>query len=102
MKYLKSFFGTLILFLLVLLITTPVIVVALLSGLVSLWFLFGEIIALPMSILIVIKLAVSDKLDWVLGLMSAASDVYKRQIGLSMKTRSEKKTRENLRKALKC
>lgn len=74
MKYLKSFFGTLILFLLVLLITTPVIAVALLSGFVSLWFLFGEIIALPMSILIVIKLAVSDKLDWVLGLMSAAFD----------------------------
>ena len=74
MKYLKSFFGTLILFLLVLLITIPVIAVALLSGLVSLWFLFGEIVALPMSILIVIKLAVSDKLDWVLGLMSAAFD----------------------------
>lgn len=74
MKYLKSFFGTLILFLLVLLITTPVIAVTLLSGFVSLWFLFGEIIALPMSILTVIKLAVSDKLDWVLGLMSAAFD----------------------------
>lgn len=74
MKYLKSFFGTLILFLLVLLIATPVIAVALLSGFVSLWFLFGEIVALPMSILTVIKLAVSDKLDWVLGLMSAAFD----------------------------
>ena len=74
MKYLKSFFGTLILFLLVLLITTPVIAVALLSGLVSLWFLFGEIVALPITILAVIKLAVSDKLDWVLGLMSAAFD----------------------------
>ena len=74
MKYLKSFLGTLILFLLVLLIATPVIAVALLSGLVSLWFLFGEIIALPITILAVIKLAVSDKLDWVLGLMSAAFD----------------------------
>ena len=74
MKYLKSFLGTLILLLLVLLITTPVITIALLSGFVSLWFLFGEIVALPMSILIVIKLAVSDKLDWVLGLMSAAFD----------------------------
>lgn len=74
MKYLKSFFGTLILFLLVLLITTPVIAVTLLSGFVSLWFLFGEIIALPITILAVIKLAVSDKLDWVLGLMSAAFD----------------------------
>lgn len=74
MKYLKSFLGTLILFLLVLLIATPVIAVALLSGFVSLWFLFGEIVALPMSILTVIKLAVSDKLDWVLGLMSAAFD----------------------------
>lgn len=74
MKYLKSFLGTLILFLLVLLIATPVIAVTLLSGFVSLWFLFGEIVALPMSILTVIKLAVSDKLDWVLGLMSAAFD----------------------------
>ena len=74
MKYLKSFLGTLILLLLVLLITTPVITIALLSGFVSLWFLFGEIIALPMSILTIIKLAVSDKLDWVLGLMSAAFD----------------------------
>ena len=74
MKYLKSFFGTLILFLLVLLITTPVIAVALLSGFVSIWFLFGEIIALPMSILIVIKLAVSDKVDWIFRLMSAAFD----------------------------
>ena len=74
MKYLKSFFGTLILFLLVLLITTPVIAVTLLSGFVSLWFLFGEIVALPMSILIVIKLAVSDKLDWIFRLMSAAFD----------------------------
>ena len=69
MKYLKSFLGTLILLLLVLLITTPVITIALLSGFVSLWFLFGEIIALT-----VIKLAVSDKPDWVLGLMSAAFD----------------------------
>ena len=74
MKYLKSFLGTLILLLLVLLIATPVIAVTLLSGFVSLWFLFGEIVALPMSILTVIKLAVSDKLDWVLGLMSAAFD----------------------------
>ena len=74
MKYLKSFFGTLILLLLSLLMTIPVIAVALLSGFVSIWFLFGEIIALPMSILIVIKLAVSDKLDWVFGLMSAAFD----------------------------
>ena len=74
MKYLKSFLGTLILLLFVLLITTPVITVALLSGFVSLWFLFGEIVALPMSILTVIKLAVSDKLDWVFGLMSAAFD----------------------------
>ena len=72
MKYLKSFFGTLILFLLVLLITTPVIAVALLSGFVSLWFLFGEIVALPMSILILIKLVVSDKVDWIFRLMSAA------------------------------
>ena len=74
MKYLKSFFGTLILLLLILLITTPVIAVTLLSGFVSLWFLFGEIIALPMSILIVIKLAVSDKVDWIFRLMSAAFD----------------------------
>ena len=74
MKYLKSFLGTLILLLLVLLITTPVITIALLSGFVSLWFLFGEFIALPMSILTVIKLAVSDKLDCVLRLMSAAFD----------------------------
>ena len=74
MKYLKSFFGTLILFLLVLLIATPVIAVTLLSGFVSLWFLFGEIIALPISILIVIKLAVSDKVDWIFRLMSAAFD----------------------------
>ena len=74
MKYLKSFLGTLILLLLVLLITTPVITIALLSGFVSLWFLFGEIIALPMSILIVIKLAVSDKVDWIFRLMSAAFD----------------------------
>ncbi len=74
MKYLKSFFGTLILFLLVLLITTPVIAVTLLSGFISLWFLFGEIVALPMSILIVIKLAVSDKVDWIFRLMSAAFD----------------------------
>ena len=72
MKYLKSFFGTLILFLLVLLITTPVIAVTLLSGFVSLWFLFGEIIALPITILAAVKLAVSNKIDWVLGLMSAA------------------------------
>ena len=74
MKYLKSFLGTLILFLLVLLIATPVIALTLLSGFVSLWFLFGEIVALPISILTVIKLAVSDKLDWVFGLMSAAFD----------------------------
>lgn len=74
MKYLKSFFGTLILFLLVLLITTPVIAVTLLSGFVSLWFLFGEVVALPITILVVAKLAVSDKLDWVFELMLAAFD----------------------------
>ena len=50
----------------------PVIAVALLSGLVSLWFLFGEIVALPITILTLIKLAVLNKFDWVLGLMSAA------------------------------
>ena len=74
MKYLKSFLGTLILLLFVLLITTPVITIALLSGFVSLWFLFGEIIALPMSILTIIKLAISDKIDWIFRLMSAAFD----------------------------
>ena len=74
MKYLKSFFGTLILFLLVLLITTPVIAVTLLSGFVSLWFLFGEIVALPITILTLVKLAALNKFDWVLGLMSAAFD----------------------------
>ena len=65
MKYLKSFFGTLILFLLVLLITTPVIAVTL---------LIGEIIAFPITILAAVKLVVSNKIDWVLGLMSAAFD----------------------------
>lgn len=74
MKYLKSFLGTLVLLLLILLMMTPVIAVALLSGLVSLWFLFGEIIAFPITILVVAKLAVSDKLDWVFELMSAAFD----------------------------
>ena len=74
MKYLKSFLGILILLLLILLMIIPVIAVTLLSGLVSLWFLFGEIVALPMSILIVIKLAVSDKVDWIFRLMSAAFD----------------------------
>lgn len=74
MKYLKSFFGTLILLLLSLLMIIPVIVVALLSGFVSIWFLFGEIIALPITILAVVKLVVSNKIDWVLGLMSAAFD----------------------------
>lgn len=74
MKYLKSFFGTLILLLLILLMIIPVIAVALLSGLVSLWFLFGEIIALPITILTVVKLVVSNKIDWILGLMLAAFD----------------------------
>ena len=74
MKYLKSFFGTLILLLLILLMIIPVIAVALLSGLVSLWFLFGEIIALPITILAVGKLAVSNKIDWIFRLMSAAFD----------------------------
>lgn len=74
MKYLKSFFGTLILLLLILLMMIPVIAVALLSGFVSLWFLFGEIITFPITILAAIKLAVSNKIDWVLGLMSAAFD----------------------------
>lgn len=74
MKYLKSFFGTLILLLLSLLMMIPVIAVALLSGLVSLWFLFGEIIALPITILAVVKLVVSNKIDWILGLMLAAFD----------------------------
>ena len=74
LKYIKSFLGTLILLLLILLITAPVMAIPLLSGFVSLWFLFGEIIALPMSIPTAIKLAVSDKLDWVLGLMSEAFD----------------------------
>ena len=74
MKYLKSFLGTLILLLLALLMMIPVIAVALLSGLVSLWFLFGEIIALPITILAVVKLVVSNKIDWILGLMLAAFD----------------------------
>ena len=74
MKYLKSFLGTLILLLLILLIMIPVIVVAFLSGLVSLWFLFGEIVALPITTLTLIKLAVLNKFDWVLGLVLATFD----------------------------
>lgn len=74
MKYLKFFLGTLILLLLILLMMIPVIVVALLSGLVSLWFLFGEIIAFPITILAAVRLAVSNKIDRVLELMSAAFD----------------------------
>ena len=74
MKYLKSFFGILILLLLGFLMMIPVIAVALLSGFVSLWFLFGEIIALPITMLAVGKLVVSSKIDWVLGLISAAFD----------------------------
>ena len=74
MKYLKSFLGTLILLLLILLMIIPVIAVALLSGFVSLWFLFGEIVALPITILAVVKLVVSNKINWILGLISAAFD----------------------------
>lgn len=74
MKYLKSFFGTLILLPLVLLTMIPVIVVALLSVFVSPWFLFGEIIALPITMLVVGKLVVSNKIDWVLGLILAVFD----------------------------
>ena len=74
MKYLKSFLGILILLLLILLMIIPVIVMALLSGLVSLWFLFGEIIALPITILAVVKLVMSNKIDWTLGLILAAFD----------------------------
>lgn len=74
MKYLKSFFGILILLLLGFLMMAPVIAVALLSGFVSFWFLFGEIIALPITMLAVGKLVVSNKLDWILGLISAAFD----------------------------
>ena len=74
MKYLKSFFGTLILLLLSLLMTIPVIAVTLLSGFVSIWFLFGEIIAFPITILAVVKLVVSNKIDWIFRLMSAAFD----------------------------
>lgn len=74
MKYLKSFFGILILLPLILLMMLPVIVVALLSVFVSPWFLFGEIIALPITMLVVGKLVVSNKIDWVLGLISAAFD----------------------------
>ena len=74
MKYLKFFFGTLILLLLGFLMMIPVIAVALLSGFVSLWFLFGEIIALPITMLAVGKLVVSNKLDWILELISAAFD----------------------------
>lgn len=60
--------------LLILLMMIPVIAVALLSGFVSLWFLFGEIIALPITMLAVGKLVVSNKIDWVLGLIPAAFD----------------------------
>ena len=74
MKYLKSFLGTLILLLFILLMMVPVIAVALLSGFVSLWFLFGEIIAFPITILAVVKLVVSNKIDWIFRLMSAAFD----------------------------
>ena len=74
MKYLKSFFGTLILLLLSLLMMIPVIAVVLLSVFVSPWFLFGEIIALPTTILAVVKLVVSNKIDWILELISAAFD----------------------------
>ena len=74
MKYLKSFLGILILLLLVLLMMIPVIAVVLLSVFVSPWFLFGEIIALPTTILAVVKLVMSNKIDWILGLILAAFD----------------------------
>ena len=73
-KFLKSFFGALILLLFVVLMATPVISITLLGGFVSPWFLFGEIIALPTTIWLIAKLALSDKLNWVLRLMSAAFD----------------------------
>ena len=71
MKYLKSFLGTLILLLLISFMMIPVIVVSLLSVFVSHWFLFGEIIVIPIIMLAVGKLVVSNKLAWILGLMSA-------------------------------
>ena len=74
MKYLKSFLGILILLLLILLIMIPATAMALLSGFVSLWFLFGEIIAFPIDILAEVKLVVLNKIDCVLGLISAAFD----------------------------
>ena len=74
MKYLKSFLGILILLLLVLLMMIPVIAVVLLSVFVNPWFLFGEIIALPTTILAVVKLVMSNKIDWTLGLILATFD----------------------------
>ena len=72
MKYLKSFLGTLIVSLFVILMIMPVIGVVLLSEIISPWLLFGEIIVFPITILLIVKFVSSDKNGWLFRLIFSA------------------------------
>lgn len=69
MKYLKSFLGCFIAFLIALIIVAPIFAFILLGALINLWFFIGLIFSIPWCVMSFIFF--SNHFDWVYDLMTA-------------------------------
>lgn len=69
MKYLKSFFGYFIAFLIALIIVAPIFVFILLGALINFWFFIGLIFSIPWCVMSFAFF--SNHFDWVYDLITA-------------------------------
>ena len=72
MKYLKSFLGCFIAFLIALIIVAPIFVFILLGALINFWFFIGLIFSIPWSVMSFVFF--SNHFDWVYDLMTAINE----------------------------
>lgn len=72
MKYLKSFFGCFIAFLIALIIVAPIFASILLGALINLWFFIGLIFSIPWCVMSFTFF--SNHFDWVYNLMTAFNE----------------------------
>ena len=72
MKYLKSFFGCLIAFLIALIIVVPIFASILLGALINPWFFIGLIFSIPWCLMSFTFF--SNHFDWVYDLITAINE----------------------------
>lgn len=72
MKYLKSFFGCLIAFLIALIIVAPIFASILLGALINPWFFIGLIFSIPWCLMSFTFF--SNHFDWVYDLITAINE----------------------------